>query len=75
VRAGGALDIDPEATAWLDRVLVDAPGRVDGMLALVDVWFDWPLAQTNGSRSLSISDLGGSGCSAERSVYVERRSG
>jgi hypothetical protein len=35
------VDIDPQATTWLDRVLVNAPGRVGDMLALVDVWFDW----------------------------------
>jgi hypothetical protein len=34
--------IDADATPWLDRVLSSAPAHIEDMLALVDVWFDWP---------------------------------
>jgi hypothetical protein len=39
------VTIDPDAASWLDRVLSSAPGRVEDMLALVDVWFDWAAPQ------------------------------
>jgi len=39
------IAIDPGAASWLDRVLSSAPGRIEDMLALVDVWFDWAAPQ------------------------------
>jgi hypothetical protein len=35
------VDIDPQATPWLDRVLASAPGHVGEIFALVNIWFDW----------------------------------
>jgi hypothetical protein len=38
------VDIDPQATVWLDRALASAPRRIGNLTALFDVWFDRQLA-------------------------------
>lgn len=57
------IAIDPDAAPWLDRVLSDAPGRVEDLLALVDVWFDWaapeespPVVVNIGARKVGVLD-------------------
>lgn len=35
------VEVDPNASVWLDRALVSAPGHVGDVQALVPVWFDW----------------------------------
>jgi hypothetical protein len=57
------IAIDPDAAPWLDRVLSVAPGRVEDLLALVDVWFDWaapaegpPVVVNIGARKVGVLD-------------------
>jgi hypothetical protein len=35
-----AVDLDPQASSWLERVLAGAPVRVGDLLAPVEVWFE-----------------------------------
>jgi hypothetical protein len=39
------VEVDRDASVWLDRALKSAPGHVGDLQALVPVWFDW---DTNG---------------------------
>lgn len=45
-----AVDLDPEADAWLDRALASTPRRVGTLLALVDAWFSYDAAPGDGGR-------------------------
>ena len=45
-----AVDLDPEAGAWLDRALVSTPRRVGTLLAIVDVWFSHDAASDDGGH-------------------------
>jgi hypothetical protein len=38
------VEIDRNASVWLDRALESAPGHVGDIQALVPVWFDWDTA-------------------------------
>ena len=45
-----AVDLDPEAHAWLGRALASTPRRVGTLLAIVDVWFSYDAASGDGGR-------------------------
>jgi len=44
------VEVDRNATAWLDRALESAPGHVGDVQALVPVWFDWDTEEDDTRR-------------------------
>jgi hypothetical protein len=51
------VDIDPDADAWLERALGSTPRRVGTLMAVLDVWFSYESAPSDGG--LVVVHLGG----------------
>lgn len=62
--------IDADAISWLDRVLSSAPGHIEDVFALVDVWFDWPVPR--GQRTAIAVYIGAQKVGALDQLAAER---